>query len=124
MQSSWQQTNVNGVVSGWGATDPLKGENSMFLQFLTQRTRACAVGGGILLPPSPIPNENLNICTEILAGNNGGICVRDEGGPLRSSVTSQLIGIASRHGFPCAAQADVFVRISAYRTWIGSVTGV
>lgn len=65
-------------------------------------------------------NVDANLCTNNPEGQ--GFCTSDMGGPLVSN--SQLIGIASWN-VPCATGfSDVYVRISTYRMWIGSVTGI
>lgn len=63
---------------------------------------------------------NSNMCTKNELGF--GFCSSDIGSPLVSN--GQLIGLASWN-LPCAQGApDLYVRISLYRSWIGSVCGV
>ena len=63
---------------------------------------------------------DMNFCTQNERGE--GFCTSDLGGPLVSN--GRLIGIASWN-HPCGTGVrDVYVRISHYRLWIGSIAGV
>ncbi|KAG5671587.1 hypothetical protein PVAND_001780 [Polypedilum vanderplanki] len=111
------------VISGFGATTINGGPNSDSLQKLdvvTNPDGPCDTAGISI-------DMRFNICTynrQITDNNvNVGFCTTDVGGPL--VIGSELIGIASFNN-PCAVldQYDVYVRISEYRAWIGSITGV
>lgn len=103
-------------MSGWGATTTDAGLNSDWLQVLSVET----TGDQVCEINHPGINTDANLCTNNHPGS--GICTTDIGSPLVSN--SQLIGIASWF-MPCAQGiSDVYVRISSYRFWIGSVTGV
>lgn len=115
MQDTFTTNDVIAQVSGWGATDPMKGPNSEILQFVTVSTIDCADDA------SRITNPTINICAAAVTGP-AGICTSDIGGPL--IVGCSLVGIASWHHTPCGEEPDTYTRISTHRTWIRSVTGV
>ncbi|XP_052742304.1 chymotrypsin-2-like [Bicyclus anynana] len=65
---------------------------------------------------APAVDPALEICTFHSAGR--GMCNGDSGSPLVRTDRNQQIGIVS-WGIPCARGApDMFVRVSAYRTWL------
>lgn len=105
----------NGVmaqVSGFGATNVMGGDNSERLQVLSVQIDECVVLD---------INAAESFCTQIIEGQ--GICAGDLGTPL--ILNGQLIGIASWFNVPCTiGYDDLYVRISNYRLWIGSITGV
>ncbi|KAG5671586.1 hypothetical protein PVAND_001779 [Polypedilum vanderplanki] len=115
--SSFNNRNiVTAQVSGFGATTQQGGFNSDRLMLLSVET----TGDLVCDNNHPGINVDANICTNNADGE--GFCTTDMGGPLVSN--TQLIGIASWN-VPCAVGfSDVYVRISMYRSWIGSVTGI
>ncbi|XP_070489939.1 chymotrypsin-2-like [Chironomus tepperi] len=107
-------------VSGFGATDPNKGENADNLMVLTVQTTSndiCRHAHGA----SRITDGH--ICTVGFQPNTG-FCTTDVGSPLIHN--ANLIGIASWHPLPCGLDGypDVYSRISTYRSWIADITGV
>jgi secreted trypsin-like serine protease len=123
-------------VSGWGSTDADKGSNNENLQILSVTITPCTLS--TFPNDDRQPNTNSNICASVFTAA-GGFCTTDVGGPL--IVPSGLIGIASWHRTPCATNQvnllkkinlssnyfyfkDIYVRISWFRNWIGSITGV
>ncbi|XP_050344320.1 chymotrypsin-1-like [Nymphalis io] len=63
-----------------------------------------------------VVQPHIEICTYL--ANGRGTCNGDSGSPLMRSDRKQQIGVTS-WGLPCARGApDIFVRISAYRSWI------
>uniref|UniRef100_A0A182T9N7 Peptidase S1 domain-containing protein n=1 Tax=Anopheles maculatus TaxID=74869 RepID=A0A182T9N7_9DIPT len=103
---------VRARVFGWGAS-AANGGNTNALQFLNVNTLSnedCAnfLGAeGWRIGPS-------SLCT--LTREGQGICGGDEGGAL--VLDNYAIGVVS-WGIPCATgRPDVFVRISAVRSWI------
>lgn len=107
---------INFKVSGFGATHQDGGQSSERLQVLNVNTMTLEDCEGIY----PTTNMNSNMCTNNPVGQ--GFCTSDVGSPLVSN--AQLIGIASWN-VPCALGfPDLFVRISPYRNWIGSTSGV
>ncbi|KAG5670595.1 hypothetical protein PVAND_000846 [Polypedilum vanderplanki] len=118
MLSGFINANENVQVSGWGATENDKGENSNALLILTQRTISnddcVSVYGNAIV--------NGHLCTTAITAGSG-ICTSDVGGPL--ILNANLVGIASWHALPCGdSRPDVYTRISHYRSWINSVTSV
>ncbi|KAG5666155.1 hypothetical protein PVAND_017657 [Polypedilum vanderplanki] len=110
--------NENVQVSGWGAIENDKGENSNALLILTQRTISnddcVSVYGNVVYDG--------HLCTTAITAGSG-ICSTDVGGPL--ILNANLVGIASWHPLPCGdSRPDVYTRISHYRSWITSVTSV
>ncbi|KAG5670596.1 hypothetical protein PVAND_000847 [Polypedilum vanderplanki] len=107
---------VTAVLSGWGSVTTEVGPTSNTLWILPLTTisnEACeAVHGGRITRDK--------ICTNNSNGN--GICTTSIGSPLVSGL--QLIGIASWTAGCGTTTPNVYTRISSYRTWIGSITGV
>jgi trypsin len=118
MFSDFVGAGENVQISGWGATENDKGENSNDLLILTKRTITnadCLAAYG-----SSIVDGHL--CTTAITAGTG-ICTSDVGGPL--ILNANLVGIASWHPLPCGdARPDVYTRVSAFRSWITSVTSV
>lgn len=92
------QNQVNGglmvQISGWGAVDGDKGENSNELRVLTQQTITndqCASSLGSFITEG-------HICTTAITSSTG-FCTSDVGGPL--ILNANLIGIATWHSVPC-----------------------
>ncbi|XP_047508518.1 chymotrypsin-1-like [Pieris napi] len=77
------------------------------------------VATAINFPSRPPPVEpHIEICTHHSVGH--GTCNGDSGSPLLRSDTREQIGLVS-WGIPCAHGApDMFVRISAYKSWLES----
>ncbi|XP_052742302.1 chymotrypsin-2-like [Bicyclus anynana] len=114
--------NVQTKVTGWGSTRQ-GGLYSATLKELHAPTvdgehcvnevRRVAAEVNIRVPPV---DPAVEICTFHSPGR--GTCNGDSGSPLVRTDRNQLIGVVS-WGIPCARGApDMFVRVSAYRTWI------
>jgi secreted trypsin-like serine protease len=104
-------------VSGFGAVTPDGGPNSERLQVhfvFTADDQDCEHEYNYTI------EMEYNFCT-----NNGpdeGFCSTDLGSPLVAN--GQLIGIANWN-IPCAlGYMDVYTRVSYYRIWISSISGV
>jgi hypothetical protein len=92
--------------SGWGSNQPNKGPDVNILQWRSIQVRNCAAN-------TFFPHLTQHLCTD------AAICTSDIGGPLVWN--NLLIGVSSwHHPEVCAAAAnqDVYVRISTFRTWI------
>ncbi|XP_034832726.1 chymotrypsin-1-like [Maniola hyperantus] len=113
-------------VTGWGRTSaggplsptllelrPTVMDGNRCVQDLARRAQEL----NIRAPPV---HPNIEICTFL--ANGRGTCNGDSGSPLVRADRNQQIGIVS-WGLPCARGApDMFVRVSAYRSWIISNT--
>jgi hypothetical protein len=89
-----EDVGLTSQISGFGATEADKGENSnelLVLTVLTQSNEACAAVHGSII-------TNNHICA---AGRtpSSGFCTSDVGGPLIQN--AELIGIATWHPLPC-----------------------
>ncbi|KAG5666154.1 putative Serine protease 28, partial [Polypedilum vanderplanki] len=107
---------VTAVLFGWGSITNEVGPTSNTLWFLhltTISNEACEA----------VHNNRINndkICTNNSNGN--GICTTSIGSPLVSGL--QLIGIASWTAGCGTTTPNVYTRISSYRAWIGTITGI
>ncbi|CAH2090058.1 unnamed protein product [Euphydryas editha] len=110
-------------VTGWGRTRVGGSLSSTLRQLVATvvdgnecRTRVAQRAQELNYQNFPVVDPNLEIC--IFNANGRGTCNRDSGGPLMRTDRNQQIGIVS-WGLPCARNApDMFVRISAYRSFI------
>ncbi|XP_023953001.2 chymotrypsin-2-like [Bicyclus anynana] len=114
--------NVATRVTGWGRTSAGGPLSATLLEL-----RASTVDGNHCVNEvrrvsnqvgirAPHVDPAIEICTFHSPGR--GTCNGDSGSPLVRSDRNQQIGIVS-WGIPCARGApDMFVRVSAYRTWI------
>ncbi|XP_039757158.1 chymotrypsin-1-like [Pararge aegeria] len=113
-------------VTGWGRTSA-GGSLSATLLELRPSTidgqrcvRDLAARASQLNIRAPHVDPAIEICT--FQGTGQGTCNGDSGSPLVRADRSQQIGIVS-WGLPCARGApDMFVRMSAYRSWMNSNT--
>ncbi|XP_049875187.1 chymotrypsin-1-like [Pectinophora gossypiella] len=122
---SFVPAGVIGRAAGWGRTRVSGGSLSavlLELQTLTIDGQRCVeevprVAAAINMRPDPPPVEpHIELCTFHSAGH--GMCNGDSGSALVRVDNGQQIGIVS-WGLPCARGApDMFVRVSAYESWL------
>ncbi|XP_049875189.1 chymotrypsin-1-like isoform X2 [Pectinophora gossypiella] len=120
---SWAGTGVLARANGWGRTI-VGGASSATLLELTKQTidgtvcqRQVATVAQSLNMLAPPVDPAIEICTFHSAGH--GMCHGDSGSALIRVDNGQQIGIVS-WGVPCARGApDMFVRVSAYESWLG-----
>ncbi|KAG5670597.1 hypothetical protein PVAND_000848 [Polypedilum vanderplanki] len=112
----WNENAVTAVLTGWGSITNEVGPTSDTLWILPLTTisnEACEAVHG-----SRITREKM--CTNNSDGS--GICTTAVGSPLVSGL--HLIGIASWTAGCGTTTPNVYTRISSYRAWIGSITGI
>ncbi|XP_052742305.1 chymotrypsin-1-like [Bicyclus anynana] len=120
-------TGVATRVTGWGRTSAGGSLSPQLLElrkhtFDANRCSAEVSARAQQLNIRGVPHVDpaIEICTFHSVGH--GTCNGDSGSPLMRADRNQQIGIVS-WGLPCARGApDMFVRVSAYRTWITSNT--
>ncbi|XP_045451930.1 chymotrypsin-2-like [Melitaea cinxia] len=114
---------VGTSVTGWGRIRTGGSLSQVLLQLSATvvdgnfcRTRVAQRAPEIGVRNVPDVDPNVEICT--FHSNGHGMCNGDSGSPLMRADRNQQIGIVS-WGLPCARNApDMFVRLSAYRSWI------
>ncbi|KAJ8719978.1 hypothetical protein PYW07_012021 [Mythimna separata] len=114
--------NVATRMAGWGRTSQSGSVSQTLLELRSvtlapndcvTRMRQASIQHGI---PAPAVNPNLEVCTIQPAGQ--GVCNGDSGSALRRNDNGQQFGVTS-WTLPCGRGApDVFVRLSAYQTWL------
>ncbi|XP_037293313.1 chymotrypsin-2 [Manduca sexta] len=109
-------------VAGWGRIRTGGAISPSLLEIIvpTISGSACvasAIQAGIDLNMRPPPVEpHIELCT--FHGPNVGTCNGDSGSALARLDNGQQIGVVS-WGFPCARGGpDMFVRVSAYQSWL------
>ncbi|XP_045452041.1 chymotrypsin-2-like [Melitaea cinxia] len=110
------------TVTGWGRTRSGGSLSQVLLQLSATvvdgnvcRTRVAQRAQEISLRNVPPVNPDVEICT--FHSNGRGTCNGDSGSPLMRADRNQQIGVVS-WGLPCARNApDMFVRLSAFRSW-------
>ncbi|KAJ8719349.1 hypothetical protein PYW08_011524 [Mythimna loreyi] len=117
---------VASIVAGWGRTRAGGSLSATLLELrvntitgadCVQRVQRASVDLNIRAPPV---DPNIEVCT--LHSTGFGTCNGDSGSALRRNDNGQQFGIVS-WGFPCARGApDMFVRVSAYQSWLTTNT--
>ncbi|XP_068632247.1 transmembrane protease serine 9-like [Battus philenor] len=114
--------NVDVVVTGWGRVRHNGALSAELLRLNKQTVEGSrcvtevARRASQLNIRAPAVEPHIELCTFHSAGR--GTCNGDSGGPLLTTSNNQQVGIVS-WGLPCAQGApDMFVRVSAYRSWL------
>ncbi|XP_022826809.1 chymotrypsin-1-like [Spodoptera litura] len=116
---------VPAIVAGWGTTSSTRPISAVLLELRTTTIDGEDCIGRVKQAASQMgydflyTDPSLEVCT--LHSPGFGTCNGDSGSALRRVDDGQQFGIVS-WGFPCArGHPDLFVRVSAYETWLKSV---